>query len=40
MRASPVGFGIALLTTVVAVQMASAQSSYPCTQTNSNLPNP
>src|SRR5262249_55393500 len=37
------GFGIALLTTlttVVAAGMASAQSSYPCTETNSNLPNP
>src|SRR5260370_16021127 len=40
MRASPTGFGIALLTTVVAAGMASAQSSYPCTETNSNLPNP
>jgi DNA-binding beta-propeller fold protein YncE len=40
MRASPTGFGIALLTTVVAAGIASAQSSYPCTETNSNLPNP
>ena len=40
MRASPTGFGIALLATVVAAGMASAQSSYPCTETNSNLPNP
>jgi len=40
MRASPAGFGIALLTTVVAAGMASAQSSYPCTETNSNLPDP
>ena len=40
MRASPTGFGIALLTTVVAAGTVSAQSSYPCTQTNSNLPDP
>ena len=40
MRASTTGFAIALLTTVVAAGMASAQSSYPCTETNSNLPNP
>ncbi len=40
MRASPTGFGIALLATGVAAGMASAQSSYPCTETNSNLPNP
>jgi hypothetical protein len=40
MRASPTGFAIALLTTVVAAGMASAQSSYPCTETNANLPNP
>lgn len=40
MGASPTGFGIALLTAVVATGMASAQSSYPCTETNSNLPNP
>src|SRR5260370_22365987 len=40
MRASGTGFGIALLTTVVAAGMASAQSSSPCTETNSNLPNP
>ncbi len=40
MRASPRGFAIALLTTVVTAGMASAQSSYPCTETNGNLPNP
>jgi DNA-binding beta-propeller fold protein YncE len=39
MRARPTGFAIAILTTAVA-GMASAQSSYPCTQTNENLPNP
>ena len=40
MRASPRGFAIALLTTVVTAGIASAQSSYPCTETNDNLPNP
>jgi hypothetical protein len=40
MRASPTGFAIAVLTTLIAAGMASAQSSYPCTETNSNLPNP
>jgi DNA-binding beta-propeller fold protein YncE len=40
MRASQTGFAIALLTTVVAAGMASAQQSYPCTETNGNLPNP
>jgi hypothetical protein len=34
------GFAVALLATVAAVGMARAQSSYPCTETNSNLPNP
>ncbi len=40
MRANPTGFAIVLLTTVVAVGIANAQSSYPCTETNANLPNP
>ena len=40
MRVSPTGFAFALLTTVVAAGTASAQSSYPCTETNANLPNP
>jgi hypothetical protein len=40
MRASPTGFVIALLTTVAAAGLASAQSSYPCTETSDNLPNP
>jgi NHL repeat len=40
MRASPTGFALALLTTVIAAGIASAQSSYPCTLTNANLPNP
>jgi DNA-binding beta-propeller fold protein YncE len=39
MRARPTGFAVAILTTVAA-GMAGAQSSYPCTQTNENLPNP
>jgi hypothetical protein len=39
MRASTTGFALALLTTVVAAGIASAQSSYPCTETNTNLPN-
>jgi streptogramin lyase len=34
------GFAVALLATVAAAGMARAQSSYPCTETNSNLPNP
>ena len=40
MRASHTGFALALLTTAVAAGIASAQSSYPCTETNANLPNP
>jgi hypothetical protein len=40
MRASPTGLALALLTTVIAAGIASAQSSYPCTETNANLPNP
>ena len=40
MRASPTGFAIALLATVAAAGMAAAQSSYSCTETNDNLPNP
>jgi len=40
MRATRNGFAIALLTTVIAAEMACAQSSYPCTETNRNLPNP
>jgi DNA-binding beta-propeller fold protein YncE len=40
MGAKQTGFAIALLTTVAAAGMARAQSSYPCTETNSNLPNP
>ena len=38
MRAT--GFVLVLLTTAVAAEIASAQSSYPCTETNANLPNP
>jgi NHL repeat len=38
MRAT--GFAVVLLTTAVAAGIASAQSSYPCTETNANLPNP
>jgi sugar lactone lactonase YvrE len=40
MRAKPTAFAIALLTTAVATGVAGAQSSYPCTETNANLPNP
>jgi len=40
MHAGPTGFAIVLVTTVVAVGVASAQSSYPCTDTNANLSNP
>src|SRR5438132_282457 len=40
MRASLTGFAVALLTTVTASGMAGAQPSYPCTETNDNLPNP
>jgi hypothetical protein len=32
MRASPTGFAIALLATVITAGMAGAQSSYPCTE--------
>src|SRR5277367_3597047 len=39
MRASQTGFAIALLATVAAAGMASAQQSYPCTETNANLSN-
>src|SRR6266850_4531585 len=34
------GLAVALLTTVAAAGLASAQPSYPCTETNDNLPNP
>ena len=40
MRASLTGFAVALLTSVAAAGMAGAQQSYPCTETNANLPNP
>ena len=40
MRASPTGFAVAFITTAVAAGFANAQSSYPCTETNANLPNP
>jgi sugar lactone lactonase YvrE len=40
MRAKPTAFAIALLTTAIATGVAGAQSSYPCTETNANLPNP
>jgi hypothetical protein len=40
MRASPIEFAIALLTTVAVTGMASAQASYPCTETDDNLRNP
>jgi sugar lactone lactonase YvrE len=40
MPASPRRFAVALLTAVVAAGTARAQSSYPCTETNGNLPNP
>jgi DNA-binding beta-propeller fold protein YncE len=40
MPASLKRFAVALLTTVVAAGTACAQSSYPCTETNGNLPNP
>src|SRR5262249_17755343 len=40
MRTNPTAFAIALITTAVATGVATAQSSYPCTETNANLPNP
>ncbi len=40
MRATSTGFAVALIATAVAGGLASAQSSYPCTETNTNLPNP
>jgi sugar lactone lactonase YvrE len=40
MSATRNGFAIALLATVIAAEMACAQSSYPCTETNRNLPDP
>lgn len=40
MHASPAGLSFVLLTMVAAGGMARAQSSYPCTETNANLPNP
>jgi sugar lactone lactonase YvrE len=40
MHARLTGFAVALITTVAAAGMAGAQPSYPCTQTNDNLPNP
>jgi hypothetical protein len=36
MRASPIGIAVALLTTAVAAGIASAQSSYSCTETSAN----
>ena len=40
MRARLTGFAVALFASVVGAGIAGAQSSYPCTQTNDNLPNP
>jgi sugar lactone lactonase YvrE len=40
MRARLTGVVAALLASAAAAATASAQSSYPCTQTNDNLPNP
>jgi sugar lactone lactonase YvrE len=40
MRPRRTGIAIALLTSALAAGMARAQSSYPCTETNANLPNP
>jgi hypothetical protein len=40
MRARLTGFAVALFASVAAAGIAGAQSSYPCTQTNDNLPNP
>jgi len=40
MGAGPTRFAFALLTTVISAGMVRAQSSYPCTETNGNLPNP
>jgi hypothetical protein len=37
MRARLTAFTLALLTTVAAAGLASAQPSYPCTETNDNL---
>src|ERR1700739_4941550 len=40
MRASPTRLAIAFVAPAATAGMASAQSSYPCTETNDNLPNP
>ena len=40
MRGRPTGFAVALLASVAAAGIAGAQPSYPCTETNDNLPNP
>jgi sugar lactone lactonase YvrE len=40
MRATSTRFAVAFIATAVAGGFASAQSSYPCTETNANLPNP
>src|SRR5690349_17605556 len=40
MRARLTGFAVALFASVATAGIAGAQSSYPCTQTNDNLPNP
>jgi sugar lactone lactonase YvrE len=40
MRANLTGFATALLASIAAAGMAAAQPSYPCTETNDNLPNP
>src|SRR5215831_17773802 len=40
MRARLTGLAVALFASIAAAGMAGAQSSYPCTQTNDNLPNP
>src|SRR5262245_23563177 len=40
MRARLTGFAVALFASIAAAGIAGAQLSYPCTQTNDNLPNP
>ena len=40
MRASPTEFAITFVAVLTAAGMANAQPSYPCTETNDNLPNP
>src|SRR5882672_3714664 len=40
MRGPLTGFTIALLANIAVAGIANAQSSYPCTEANVNLPNP